>query len=400
MRPELLDILECPFCGGALRLDERAPTEWRDGTVVYGALYCSCSAYPVVDGIPFVQAGPMARKAIAHINAGRGERALVMLLGASNIEVDRLAPLLRDDPSVTFRDALELLSRDAEGMYLLYRFSDPTYLASRALLDAVGQDERCFARRVLDVGGGTGHLTRTLCAMADGRTVVLADITFWKTWLARRYVAPECQPVCCDANASLPFADDAFSLAFCSDAFHYVWARRSLATEMTRLAGEHGVVMLAHLHNALVENPSAGMPLDPAGYRRLFRGLPHRMLGERALLQAALGGADVDLASSVSDDALAVESALCLVATRMPGIFRRYRLPAAIGGPGGRSLNPLYQRERDGGTDVLRLRFPSDYYEMEFAACRSYLPETIVLDGADEDALGAFVTLDLPARYA
>ena len=68
----------------------------------------------------------------------------------------------------------------------------------------------------------------------------------------------------------LPFARRSFSLVFCSDAFHYVWSRRLLADEMVRLRGAGGTVALAHLHNSLCENHSAGMPLAPQEYRALF----------------------------------------------------------------------------------------------------------------------------------
>ena len=65
---------------------------------------------------------------------------------------------------------------------------------------------------------------------ADG--TVLADLFFWKSWLARRFTTPECEPVCCDANIPLPFAREAFSLVVLSDAFPYIWHKRLVAEEM------------------------------------------------------------------------------------------------------------------------------------------------------------------------
>jgi SAM-dependent methyltransferase/uncharacterized protein YbaR (Trm112 family) len=402
MNADLLSVLECPFCGAALQVEESAPSEWRDGALHYGMLHCKCCVYPVVDGIPYIQTGRRAQEALRLIGARQGERALVLLLEAEHVLPERLSPLLRDEPSVTFRSALELLSRDAEGTYLLYRFSDPTYLAGKALVDAVGQDERCWTRRVLDIGGGTGHLTRTLSARACDGSVILADVAFWKLWLARRFISPHCQPVCCDANKPLPFASDEFSFVFCSDAFHYVWGRRMLASEMTRLVGDTGIVALAHLHNAMVDNPSAGMPLDPPGYRHLFRNVPCRLIGDRTLLDAALHGGVVDLSmNSANDSALADDQALGLVASRAPDVFQRFEIMSTNREHAGLALNPLYHPEQSDGPGVVKRRFPSEYYEMEFAECKRYLPETVDLQSHNgTNGSAQFVMLDLPPRYS
>lgn len=51
MRPDLLDILACPLCKGALRL---AIAREDDGEIVTGTLACAAcdEAYPIEDGIP------------------------------------------------------------------------------------------------------------------------------------------------------------------------------------------------------------------------------------------------------------------------------------------------------------------------------------------------------------
>jgi SAM-dependent methyltransferase len=285
-------------------------------------------------------------------------------------------------------------------------------VCSQAVLEAVGQDRRCFARRVLDVGGGAGHLTRSLGQLAGpGTEVVLADVALWKVWLAKRFVAPACQPVCCDANAPLPFAGGAFSLAVCSDAFHYVWSRRLLAAELVRAVGPDGIVLLTHLHNLLCENVSAGMPLAPGDYRNLFERVGTRLFKESDVFAAVLDHRPVDLSPEYADEDLSGEPALILLATRLMGFFRRYERPppgcAAVGRPG---MNPLYAVEEDGR--VLKLRFPSPAYEAEFAACKRYLPDRVawgedrqarlragVLDGELTALARRRVLLDLPAAY-
>lgn len=51
MRPDLLDILACPLCKGALTLDAARED---DGEIVAGTLACAAcdEAYPIEDGIP------------------------------------------------------------------------------------------------------------------------------------------------------------------------------------------------------------------------------------------------------------------------------------------------------------------------------------------------------------
>ena len=51
MRPDLLDILACPLCKGALTLDA---TREEEGEIVAGTLACAVcdEAYPIEDGIP------------------------------------------------------------------------------------------------------------------------------------------------------------------------------------------------------------------------------------------------------------------------------------------------------------------------------------------------------------
>jgi uncharacterized protein YbaR (Trm112 family) len=269
MRLKFLEILNCPFCGFQLHLQQDSILEMHDDEVCQGILVCQCCTYPIVAGIPYIRTGSEAEKTMDFLEKGEKEQALYTLLGVDVERQQKFKDLQLDKQTITFRKALEILCTDAEGFYLFYRFSDPTFLSSQAVLRAVGQNPHCFNRYVLDLCGGTGHFTRSLCSFADAEKVILADISFWKIWLAKQFIAPDCHPVCCNANEPLPFAKTMFSLVFCSDAYHYIWSKRLLAGEMLRLIGNDGVAVISHLHNSLCENPSAGMPLTPAAYKNL-----------------------------------------------------------------------------------------------------------------------------------
>ena len=403
MNPTWLQLLQCPFCGGdfAFRPENDWAGEWM------GVLTCACSDYPVIAGIPVMMQQYPASTALEMLVAGDAAQAFFTMLGVDDeAQQEAFKQLLRD--TLTYRAAVEFLCHDAEGTYFFYRFSDPTFLASQAIVRAVSSVTN--NGRALDVCGGAGHLTRVLSNSANYDEVWLADECFWKLWLARRILAPTCVPICCDANNPLPFRENTFSLTVCSDAFHYVWSKRLLATEMLRVTDDAGVVLLPHLHNALQENFSAGMPLTPAHYRSLFAVHETRLFRERSIFSQFIQHEPIDLARQETDEDLVAEPALSLLATKRADVFRQFILPAPLSGP--LSVNPLYALTEDEQDVKLTLRFPSPAYAEEYAALREYLPAqlTIQAEALRQLARGElhpvhhelrqrFVLLDLPQGY-
>jgi uncharacterized protein YbaR (Trm112 family) len=418
VRTSLLEILRCPFCGSGLDIVESDALTLEGDELEEGVLGCECCAYPVVAGIPVLRADEATRSAMHALEAGRAEEALVGLLGLSDDRArqERLRGLVdRDDG--TFGEGLELLCDDAEGTWLLYHFTDPTYVAAEALLRAIAQRGWPLQGRTLDLCGGSGHLARVLAAerptgsSTTARTL-LADVFFWKLWLGRRFVVPDAEPVCCDANQPLPFARDSFSTVLLADAFPYIWHKRLLAEEMMRLAGAEGVVIMPHLHSSLGDNFSAGDTLSPAAYRALFAPLRPRLFSDERMLDDVLERRLVDLTRAVTPEELDGEATLTLVASTRDDLFQRYDVPEARELRGALTVNPLYRVERKRGSSTLTLAFPTPEYEAEFGACRRYLPDRVAVQ-ADlsaplrPEALGSRyaelrdrrVLIDAPVRY-
>jgi len=395
MHASLLEILRCPYCGSPLLVvenyavvanDARARGDESGNDVQWGVLGCECCAYPVLDGVPILIADDATRHAMHTLEAGRPEDALVAVLGGSGSAAppERLRGLVRGEVA-TYQEALSLLCGDAEGTWFLHHFSDPTYVAAEALLRAIAQDRWPVRGRTLDLCGGAGHLARVLDALSErdgggSPDTVLADLHYWKLWLARRFTAREVAPVCCDANHPLPFAEDAFSLVLLLDAFPYVWHKRLLADEMTRLAGDDGVVVMPHLHSASGENFSAGDTLTPAAYQRLFTRLGARLFSDERMLDDVLERRVVDLSRDVTPEELGDEASLTLVAARSSELYRRHELPTTRGVDGEVAVNPLYRVERRGGSSILTLEFPSPEYEAEFGDCRRYMPDRVTIE--------------------
>jgi SAM-dependent methyltransferase len=360
-----------------------------------GVLGCECCAFPVVAGIPVMIADDPTREAMHLLEAGQGEAALFTLLGLDGGCAEAFRGLLAGGARATYQEALALLCRDAEGTCFVYRFSDPTYVMAEALLQAIGRPSRTPAGRSLDLCGGTGHLTRVLIGLRPAGGTVLADLFFWKLWLARRFTAPQCEPVCCDANQPLPFAREAFSLVVLADAFPYIWHKRLLADEMMRLTVSDGLIVMPHLHSALGENFSAGNTLTPAAYRDLFAPRRPRLFSDELLLTQVLERRVVDLTHDASPADLGTEPSLTLVAGGRADVFQRYELPAAQGVMGELRVNPLYRVERHGGSSILTLTFPTPEYEEEFGACRRYLPDSVIVDA---DLTGTILPAMLGSR--
>jgi uncharacterized protein YbaR (Trm112 family)/SAM-dependent methyltransferase len=412
MRFELLEILNCPFCGSQLRLQQASILEMQENEIFHGILICHCCAYPIVSGIPYIRTGKIAEQAMDFLGKGNKEQALFTLLGLDNARQNQFQELFTDKQEVTFRRALEILCGDSEALYLFYRFSDPTFLTGTAVLEAVEQNPECFEKFILDLCGGTGHFTRLLCNSTDAKKVILADVSFWKIWLAKQFIAPGCQAVCCNANEPLPFAKEMFSLVFCSDAFHYIWSKRLLAGEILRLTGSDGTAVLAHLHNSLCYNPSAGMPLAPSGYKNLFDVPGVRLFKEDEILNAFLNKKPIDLSGDLNEEELSNTPTLLLITSQRTNLFQLYEKPQKKKVLGQLAVNPLYNLESSGKKNVLQLRFPSDYYEMEFNDGLRYLPETVELNDEQLEKIEKgeiepplmklvenFVLLDAPPAY-
>jgi len=440
MLTETLDLLRCPFCGTRLSVVDNAALERGPERIESGVLGCECCAFPVVAGIPILIADDATRDAMHALEAGRDDDALHMMLGLDGARLAAFRRLTAGAGQPTYRELLGVLCLDAEADYMLPRFSDPTYLLIEALLDALGrsrhpkttgpppsavsQRPRSTGRptppgsasapavRALDLCGGSGHLTRALLRQPAYTGAILADVHFWKLWLAACIVAPECEPVCCDANSPLPFADGLFDTVLLSDAFPYIWHKRQLAAEMQRAAAGDGVIVMPHLHSAHGENYSAGDTLSPAAYRDLFARWKPRLFDDRPLLTGVLDEGTLDLANDVSPAECGHTPSVTLVASRDRRLYRRHGVVERLDVTGILTVNPLYRVEYADGVSRLTLTFPTAEYEDEFAVAKRYLPQDVAVSADLRGAISAAtveadyaelrrtrVLLDVPRRY-
>jgi uncharacterized protein YbaR (Trm112 family) len=402
MRVDSLDVLRCPYCGGPLELVTSLFHQRHDAELVDGILGCQCCIFALVDGIPVLHLQPNATAAIEHLKAGHPVLARRAMFGLEDQRQAEIFERAASSETATYKETVEAIGPNFEGGYFLYRFSDPTFVVAQAVVRAVGSTVLAGNRRAVDICGGSGHLTRTLLE-CSGAPPILADLYYAKIWLARRFTARGCEPVCCDGNAPMPFVRGAFGFAMCTDAFMYIWTKRQFVGELERLVDDRspgaqpGAVLIGHTHNERTWSPSHGQPLSPEGYAALFETMEPRIFGEGGLFERLVTDNVLDLSRRDSKATLDADPALTIIATRHRGVLQRHQLAVPTRATGEFRLNPLYVAEPNGGTVALRLAFPDVDYEQEYGACRRYLPDQLAVDA---EALAALPARTLPASLA
>jgi len=292
------------------------------------------------------------------------------------------------------------------------RFGQPRHLVALSFTTLINNP----TKPVLDLACGYGHLTRSLARRAHPQPVVGVDQTFTGLYLAKTFIAPEAQYVCCAADGPLPFPDDFFSATFCSDAFHYFIHKLSSLKELRRLISDDGTIIMVWIHNLHVRRPHDGIPLPPGGYEALIADMPHRLVADSDVLARYLKRQGPPLAASGELERLSREPLLSIVASPRQDVFKDYgEFQDWPHGHGRLDLNPLYRIDKanDSPEDVhLRRTYPSDFYLDDHAQSKEYLPETVkvhsrvLADLAEgyrtpdvERLVDQFVAMGMPERY-
>jgi SAM-dependent methyltransferase/uncharacterized protein YbaR (Trm112 family) len=446
----LLSLLRCPFCSGNLN---SSGIDLVTQTPGYDVLTCCCGRYPVVAGIPILKkgSGGIIDRVVSLIETGRHQEALLaMITPGSPI----LAPVwMQSLPRVKgigwlkhlahqraldgWREQAIALLTDQGGQvpactvfnfffrphwkyrrhnweyrnYLYFRFGQPRYLVALSFASLIQQPNK----PILDLACGYGHITRSLVHRAQGQPVIGVDNTFFGLYVAKHWIAPEAEFVCCTAEASLPFPDGAFSVAFCSDAFHYFANKAASIRELKRLTQQDGLIVLVWIHNVLFRLPYDGMPLPPEGYHWLVADIPHRLVADHDILARYRQKQGPSLARITDAERLAKAPLLSLIASHRQDVFQDHGpfedWPHAEGWLG---INPLYTAEQPDAVGNVRLRrtFPSAFYEEDHAECKDYLPERVTVPmsvwtnliagkrvPAMEGLIEQCVVLGMPPRY-
>jgi hypothetical protein len=164
-------------------------------------------------------------------------------------------------------------------------------------------------------------------------------------------------------------------------------------SELKRVTGENGLLVLTWVRNALAKQPPRahlGAPLPPAGYETLVSEIPHRLVADSEILNRYLNKQGPCLASSTHREHFESEPVLSLIASSRQELFKDYGVfrdwPHA---QGYLSLNPLYIQTQKASPGKISLRriCPSGLWEEINPECKSYLPEEVEINGETLTAL-------------
>lgn len=349
--------------------------------------------WPVVDGIPYlrVESEGLVAVALDHLDAGCPDDALVALLTDQDAwwtgpatDLGELKRLVRERDTLSLRAAMALLRMGPVADYFAYRWSDPTYLAGLALLEA----HWAAPASAFELACGIGHYLRELTRR--GVACTGADVVFAKCWLAKHWVAPLANYVVFDAAATWPIADAHYDLTMCHDAFYFLPDQDRIAARLRGVTAGDGVLAISHLHNADYRDGAKGPARPMAAWRALF---PDAVVhDEQALLRALLQAAAPQACGWSDDDGV---EAWSLVEGARPAqaIVAGLALPPADARLVG---NPL-MGARPGHDPV---RWPSDRYRAEYGdGCFWAKDDGALPDGVVADPVRLRRLVDLPDRW-
>ncbi len=447
-----LQDLVCPCCGAKFILDIRENADLG----IFGLMVCHCDQYPIVADIPIIIKGkiePSATpvelirrlikdnefvEALLHVLLPSPGRSVVLPRWRRMIKLKPVQSLI---DRIFYRRFAELWRRKSRSRlrsmfragsvhdlltwhfgedgtnnknhqdYFYYRFSQPRHLQALALATLFGRD----GGQILDVGCGAGHLLFNLRCWNPTARIIGIDNNYFLLYLARHRIAPDASYVCADLENRMPFPNQAFSGVLAVNCFHFLMNKLTCASEMQRVLGTQGVIVLAALRHSLYPALTHNRAMRPEHYVELFSGMPYRLLADRVVLQRYIRKLAPDIAVTHGAMDFTQEPFVSLVVCRDEKVFREHA-PFTQWPHGVRhqSINPLFVPDNGAGEDCLRLRrkFPSEFYVEENREILQYLPDKVDVprsvladnaagkDGAGLEKLVAdCVLLDMPSAY-
>ena len=409
-----VETLHCPYCGGALQLDtDLAP---QDEAFNWGTVRCACYRYPVVDSILVLQQhSPLSdttNTTVDLLDAGNRMAALAHALSATSpvsaprssvqraldklvrttlgVEVSGRQVSYRgviDDSTLSFSAALRALRPIHFADYLFYRHANTSFLASIPLLAAFSGIEQGM---VFDLGCGIGHSSFLIHRLFPQLNVIASDHDVVNLYIAKHYIDPDLTYLCLDTEHPLPFADETFAGIWCLDAMHYHRSKAALGRELKRAGSANCIWLLPHLHNALAENFTPGIPLPPDDYLRVFAPLNPRLFVESDILRGFTGGGSLDLTQQPLAGDLRAAQVVSLVGSGQLDVWRQHGgLVQRLIEVGDLQINPIYQRSEAETSVKLKIAFPSPQFEAECKAVTEFLPPECEIERGLLDRLGA-----------
>ncbi len=401
MKLQTLQDLRCPYCASPLEIAEGI--DIKEGNINQALVKCNCNIYPLIAGILVLKnnipnsnyltvlslKNRKPKQALYYLIKPRltldrliqaaYRRKLIFSRFADNIRAKLIGRYVNKMASKHFfSDCIAYLRMGGYGEYFLHRFSSTSFLASLPLILLL----KNFPGPVLEIGSGMGHYGFMISSFYPQKELVCVDASFINLFLAKRFFAPQAEFICLDANDPLPFADRKFNIIFSSDALHYLYSKRLVMQEVSRISKESAIVLLAHLHNLKGKNPVQGLALTADGWLKLCSFSCVKLLSESIVFDDFLKNDILNLLDNFTPGELEQADALMLVASNNRAVFENYsnigeqyfRLDDRL------VLNPLYRQLREGSSVRLRKKWPTGFIEAENLTADKIMPDSYVLD--------------------
>ncbi len=434
MRKSFIKKLHCPFCSGNFTITKIINEE--DDELVNALIECSCSQYPIVNGILSLKPpdDKNQKAAVDAIGAAQTILALEILLSTVEKSKKLWSRIIRKGAQLRFPLtsyylrvyrhkktqaflacktlllALDQLNLGNYSNYLKHRFSHPSFLASLPLISRMCRD----GGPILDLGCGIGHHCFRFCEHVRPSEIVGVDRWFLQLYLAKKFFIPEGTFICLDANYPLPFEDSYFHTTFSSDVFNYILCKQIAAKEIMRTTKNEGLLILSHLHNKEMQNLVPGFPLSAGGWRSLFQGLEARIVNESWFLKANEYVHHQGFLSYPQGLEPSSAKTFTLIASRKRVDLREFAsFEIRVNSNREKTvINPLYSRrrvEQDKYSDIYEIEWPSGAFKSECQELESILPSQVEVNrdlienpSLSSDYLGLlrkFILLNVPINY-
>lgn len=226
---------------------------------------CSCSQYPLVEGILYLYKDSLRKKALKYLKRGELNKAIITLIGERKKLSIPISVLLLPNyfnsltKKIFNRDVYQILGFErivnlltlfsypkAWAFYIKNRERMPTYLFSLATANILKRNNQ----KVIDAGCGTGQLLKVLAKKTNPENIYALDQSFLSLLFARRFFAsPKSLLVCCDIEKGFPFINKSADLIISADSFHYLKEKGNFIKEVSRVLGNYGVLAALHIIN-------------------------------------------------------------------------------------------------------------------------------------------------------
>ena len=431
MKKELLKLMKCPYCGTDFEIEETYSGDEEE--IVNGCIKCECDTHPILEGILILKNTPTKKHIINYLKKKEITKAIALSFGPGVNDICRAVDIIEPKPcGKIFRKSslgfvnyfskkrynrysninlsfCDVLGNGPSEVYFEHRFSSQTFWSIYPFISLLKKKRK----RILEVCCGAGHVSFVISKHVNPDELICVDGSFRSLYLAKKYFS-NAEFINIDANYQLPFKDDIFSSVLMMDAFHYVDARVLIAKEFERVLSKEGMLLLLHLHNALVENVAAGKPLSPTTWMGLFDNLNVKALPEKAVIEDFVLRDKLDLSKKYSEEELNLSDAILMIAgvclECFEGVWKdilKIKIKENL------IINPTYKMKEKGNMILLEREFPSEFFRKEYPLAEKYLPErceinkrlvngrSVCVSDSDkiEDLMRKFVVINIPEKY-